>query len=64
MKMFSDHQPYFILLNNILTKDFPPVYVKITKQDKEAIQNFHNEILTLDKLLNLKNDLIEDPNTT
>ncbi len=23
IKMFSDHQPYFILLNNILTRDFP-----------------------------------------
>ncbi len=53
-KRFSDHQPYFILLNNILTKDSPPVYVKITKHDKESIHNFHNEILTADKLINLK----------
>ncbi len=43
-KRFSDHQPYFILLNNILTKDSPRVYVKITKQDKEPIHNFHNKI--------------------
>ncbi len=52
--MFSDYQPYFILLNNILSKDSLPVYVKITKQDSEAIQNFHNEILTSEKLVNLK----------
>ncbi len=52
-KRFSDHQPYFILLNNILTKDSPPVYLKITKQYKESIHNFYNDILTSDKLINL-----------
>ncbi len=64
IKKFSDHQPYFILLNNILTKDSPLEYVKIMKQDNEAIQKFHNEILTWDKLINLKSDLNEDPNNT
>ncbi len=37
IKKFSDHQPYFILLNSIITKDSPPVYVKVTKQDNDAI---------------------------
>ncbi len=60
--MFSNHHPYFILLNSILTKDSPPVYVKITKQDNDAIQTFYNEILTSDKLINLKSDIKEDPN--
>ncbi len=64
IKAFSDHQPYFILLNTILTKDSPPVYVKITKQDNQAIQNFYNEILTSDRLININNALIEDPNNT
>ncbi len=63
-KRFSDHQPYFILLNSILTKDSPPVYIKITKEDKKAIQNFYNEFLTSEKLINLKCDLIEDQNNT
>ncbi len=49
---FSDHQPYFISLNTLLTKDSPPVYVEITKQDNQAIQIFYNEILTSDKLIN------------
>ncbi len=62
IKRFSDHQPYFILLINILTKDSPPVHVKITKQDNESIQSFHNEILTSDKLINLNSDIIKDPN--
>ncbi len=43
IKTFSDHQSYFILLNNILNKDSPLEYVKITKQDNEATQKFHNE---------------------
>ncbi len=64
IKKFSEHQPYFILLNNILTKDSPLENVKITKQDNEAIQKFHNEILTSDKLINLKSDLNEYPNNT
>ncbi len=52
IKRFSDHQPYFISLNTLLTKDSTPVYVKITKQDNQAIQIFYNEILTSDKLIN------------
>ncbi len=57
IKGFSDHQPYFIWLNTLLTQDSPPTYVKITKQDNLAIQNFYSEILTSDKLINLKNNL-------
>ncbi len=53
-KKLSDYQPYFIVLNNVLIKDSPPVHVKITKQDNQAIQNFHNEILNSYKLINLK----------
>ncbi len=63
-KKLSDHQPYFIVLNNVLIKDSPPVYVKINKQDNQAIQNFHNEIITSDKLINLKYNINEDPNNT
>ncbi len=37
---------------------------KITKQDSEAIQSFHNEILTSEQLVNLKSDRKEDPNNT
>ncbi len=40
IKWFSDHQPYFISLNTLLTKDSPPVYFKITKQDNQAIHIF------------------------
>ncbi len=32
--------------------------------DKEAIQNVYNDILTSEKLINLKQDLKEDPNNT
>ncbi len=36
----SDHQPYFILLINVDTRDPPPKFIKINKHDKESIQNF------------------------
>ena len=64
IQKLSDHQPYFISLNTIHTKDSPPVYVKITKQNTQAIQQFYNEILTSDKLISLNHDLKEDPNNT
>ncbi len=54
IKRFSDHQHYFNILNNILTKVSPPVYVKVIEQDNESKQNLYNEILKSDKLINLK----------
>ncbi len=44
IKKFSDHQPYFTLLKNIIHKDHKPKYIKITKQDMRFKQNFHDEI--------------------
>ncbi len=35
---FSDHQPYFILLNNIQLKTHTPRFIKINKQDQESIK--------------------------
>ncbi len=64
IKMFSDHQPYFILLNNVQTMDSPPVYVKITKPDKESIQNIYNEILISNELTSLNDNQDLNPNIT
>ncbi len=44
IKMFSYHQPYFILLNTIKHKIRKPKYIKLIKQDTESIQGFHQEI--------------------
>ncbi len=60
----SDHQPYFILLNNVDTRDPPPKFIKINKHNKGTIQNFHNEILTSNELTSINDDLTVDPNTT
>ncbi len=57
-------QPYFILLNNVDTRDPPPKFIKINKHDKECIQNFHNEILTSNEITSINDDLTVDPNTT
>ncbi len=64
IKMFSDHQPYFILLNNVQTMDSPPVYVIIAKQDKESIQTFYNKILISKELTSLNNNQDLNPNIT
>ncbi len=37
IKRFSDHQPYYILLNNIKHKTHKPKYIKLCKQDIESI---------------------------
>ncbi len=62
LKRFSDHQPYFILLNNVQTRDSPSVFIKITKQDKESIPKIQNELLISSELTNLNSSLNENPN--
>ncbi len=64
IKRFSDHQPYFILLNNVQTGDSLPVFVKVTKKDNESRHNFHNKLLTSNKLLILPDSLNENPNNS
>ncbi len=64
IKSFSDHQPYFILLNNVQTRDYPPVSVKVTKHDNESRHNFYNELLTSNELLTLPDNLNENPNNS
>ncbi len=62
IKRFSDHQPYFILLNNIKHNTHKPKYIKLSKQDTESIQGFHQEILNSAKFLNLNNNYDMDQN--
>ncbi len=64
IKKFSDHQPYFIHLNNVQIRDSLPVFVKVTKQDNESRHNFYNELLTSNELLTLQDSLNENTNNT
>ncbi len=43
-KKFSDHQPYFIKLKYIQHKEYKPKYIKVTKQNIEALNVFYNEV--------------------
>ncbi len=63
-KKFSDHQPYFILLNNVQMRDSCPVFVKVTKRDNESRHYFYNELLTSNELLTLSDSPNENPNNT
>ncbi len=38
IKQFSDHQPYFTVLNDFTLKELPFTYIKITKNDNISIQ--------------------------
>ncbi len=61
-KKFTDHQPYFILLNNIQLKTYTPRFIRINQQDQESIKNFHNEVLNSIPLINLNENPKNDPN--
>ncbi len=43
-KGFSDHQLYFIKLKYIQHKEYKSNYIKVTKQDTEALNAFYNEV--------------------
>ncbi len=62
IKKFSDHQPYFILLNNIQLETDTPRFIKINKQDQESIKTFQHEILNSSLLINLHDNPTSDPN--
>jgi hypothetical protein len=62
IKKFSDHQPYFTILNNIHHKNHTPKYIKVIKQDKESIQKFHQAIIQSLEHERLNKDITKDPN--
>lgn len=57
-----DHQPYFTVLNNISIKDPPPLYVNITTQDSDSINDFQEALSNSEDLKSLNNSLNQDPN--
>ncbi len=62
MKTFSDHQPYFLLLNNIQLKTDTPRFIRINQEDQESIQIFQHEVLNSIPLINLNENPKNDPN--
>ena len=62
VKKFSDHQPYFMILNNVYTKEPPIKYITVTKNDSESICKFKEELSTSlnETLFNVNLD--QDPN--
>ncbi len=62
IKKFSDHQPYFIMLNNIQLKTDRTRFIKKDKQDQESIKHFHHEILNSSFQINLNDNPTSDSN--
>ncbi len=59
-----DHQPYFMLLDNIDRKILVPTYIKVSKQDTLFFSKCKNEIIASDELHSLTRRPEEDPNVT
>ncbi len=53
-----------IKVNNVLTRDSPPVFVKVTKQNNESRHNIYNEVLTSNEFLTLPDSLNETQTIT
>ena len=59
---FSDHQPYFILLNAIIEKPHMPKYIKICVQSEHAFNNFKKGVQLLNIHDSLDNNSFANPN--
>ncbi len=49
IKRFSNHQQYITIINNIKHKTCKSKYIKLSKQDSESIQGFHQEMFNTAK---------------
>ncbi len=61
---FSNHQPYFTVLNTIQNKEHTPKYVKINKQDQESINILQHAIIRALGVKQLCSNLSQDTNIT
>lgn len=59
---FSDHQPYFTILDNVTSKDPTPLYVKVSTNDKDSVEKFHQALISANLKNSLSQNLNEDPN--
>ena len=62
INQFSDHHPYFISLKIIKPKHQLPKYIKVRKYSPNALNNFHNEILSTNILDQLEMNPLANPN--
>ncbi|KAG1656709.1 hypothetical protein GQR58_023766 [Nymphon striatum] len=59
----SDHQPYFISLKHFCKIDKNPhYYIKVTKQNKEALEDFQNEVRNQSNNFQFNTDINNNPN--
>ena len=58
---FSDHQPYFILLNTIKQKPPSHKFIKIRTQNERSLSNFKHGIETMNLYDKLNKNLFADP---
>ncbi len=62
IEKISDHNPCFTILNNIITKDQCPRFVKVVIENDESVRNFCNHLAESHEIQSLENTLTQDPN--
>ena len=62
IKKFSDHQPYFTILDGVHTKEPPIKYIRVSKNDQACVEKFHDEIIAKLSSSNMNENLSQDPN--
>jgi hypothetical protein len=62
IKKFSDHQPYFTLIDNLMTNNPTTKFITVTKQDVESKRKFLEELQNSAEIKNLDINPNLDPN--
>ncbi len=60
--MFSDHQPYFTVIDNAQHCNSSPKYKLINEQDKDSINKFHKETIQSLQNASISDSLTTNPN--
>ena len=58
----SDHLPYFICLDQKLNLQHPPKYIQVETKDSQSIQNFVQELSSINFTMVLDSETHADPN--
>ena len=61
IKKFSDHQPYFTLIDNLIANNPTPKFITVTKQDAESQRKFQEQLQESAEI-NLEINVNIDPN--
>ena len=62
IKLFSDHQPYFIVTNLVTTRVPQPKYITIREQDEHSLSKVNTKLMNSNLMTKMDLTLLSDPN--